>query len=401
MPITNHDTLNQTQLEIAQRISNAARDGDSAAFENGLQDLFMNIHDEILNSAAALTSVTDAAVLAQRGVRQLTSEETNFYNNLITHFRDALKNGTNTLMALTGTDKTFPETVVSAVMEDMRQNHPLLDAIDVVNTTALTRWIINVDEGKTAAKWGTITDEITQEIASGFAEINLGQYKLSAFMPISNGILDLGPAWLDNYIRTCLSEALALGYETAVVTGTGKDQPIGMDRSVADNVEVQGGVYPQKDKVAVADFTPANYGALIQDLAKTQKGKPRVVSGLILVVSPFDYWKVIMPATTVMTPNGAYVNDVLPFPTRIIQSVAVPQGEAILGMGKRYWLGVAARRGIQFSDEYKFLEDTRYYKIVAYGDGRPKDNNAFLRLDISKLTPTYLTVKNIPEASGE
>ena len=108
-----------------------------------------------------------------------------------------------------------------------------------------------------------------------------------------------------------------------------------------------------------------------------------------------------MPATTIMTPNGGFVNDVLPYPTRIIQSVAVPQGEAILGMGKRYWLGVAARRGIQFSDEYKFLEETRYYKIVGYGDGRPKDNNSFLRLDISKLTPTYLTVKNIPEASGE
>ena len=401
MPITNHDILNQAQLEIAQRISNAAQSGNTEEFEQGLHDLFANIHDEIMNSADSLRGVADAAVLAQRGVSQLTSEETRFYNNLISAFRAANEKGTNPLMALTGTDKTFPETVVTAVMEDMKRTHPLLDAIDTVNTTALTRWVINVDEGKTAAKWGGITEAVTQEIASGFAEINLGQYKLSAFMPISNGILDLGPNWLDAYIRTCLSEALALGYETAVVTGTGKDMPIGMDRSVADDVEVQGGVYPQKDKVAVADFTPANYGALIQDLAKTQKGKPRAVSGLILVVSPFDYWKIIMPATTIMTPNGGFVNDVLPYPTRIIQSVAVPQGEAILGMGKRYWLGVAARRGIQFSDEYKFLEETRYYKIVGYGDGRPKDNNSFLRLDISKLTPTYLTVKNIPEASGE
>ncbi len=399
--MNNHDTLNQSQLEIAQRISNAARNGDTEAFENGLHDLFANIHDEIMDSARSLQGVTDAAVLAQRGIRQLTSEETRFYNNLITAFRDAAKNGTNPLMALTGTDKTFPETVVTAIMEDMKRNHPLLDAIDTVNTTALTRWVINVDEGKTAAKWGAITEAVTEEITSGFAEINLGQYKLSAFMPISNGILDLGPNWLDNYIRTCLSEALALGYETAVVTGTGKDQPIGMDRSVADDVEVQGGVYPQKDKVAVADLTPANYGALIQDLAKTQKGKPRVVGDLILVVSPFDYWKIIMPATTILTPNAGYVNNVLPYPTRIIQSVAIPQGEAILGIGKRYWLGVAARRGIQFSDEYKFLEETRYYKIVGYGDGRPKDNNSFLRLDISKLAPTYLTVKNISETSGE
>ena len=397
----NKDNLNTTQLEIAQRISNAAKEGDSEAFEAGLHDLFLNIQNDILAQAASVRGIADTAILAQRGVRQLTSDETKFYNAIIDAMKSAVANGGNAMMALTGVDKTFPETIVNAVMEDMKQNHPLLDAIDTVNTTGLTRWIINVDEGKTAATWGQVTDAVTQEITSGFAEIDLGQNKLTAFMPISNGLLDLGPAWLDSYIRTCLSEALALGYEQAIVTGTGKNQPIGMDRSVADDVEVQGGIYPQKETVSVVDFTPANYGALVQKLAQTQKGKPRAVRGLILVVNPADYWKTGMPATTVMTPNGAYVNDVLPVPTQIIQSVAVTAGEAILGMGKRYWLGVAGNRGIQFSDEYKFLEDQRYYKIVAYGNGRPKDNNAFLRLDISKLEPTYLTVKSVAASSGE
>ena len=214
-------------------------------------------------------------------------------------------------------------------------------------------------------------------------------------MPISIGLIDLGPAWLDSYIRTCLSEALAIGYENGVVTGTGNNMPIGMDRSVADDVTVTGGVYPQKEATAVTDFTPASYGALVQKLAKTQTGKPRAVTGLILVVNPADYYKTVMPATTLLTPQGQYVNNVLPYPTEIIQSVAVKEGEAILGMGKRYFLGVAGNRGIQFSDEYKFIDDDRYYKIVAYGNGRPKDNNAFLRLDISKLEPTYLTVKQV------
>lgn len=97
------------------------------------------------------------------------------------------------------------------------------------------------------------------------------------------------------------------------------------------------------------------------------------------------------------------MNDVLPVPTKIIQSVAVTAGEAILGMGKRYFIGVGGKRGIQFSDDYKFLEDKRYYKIVAYANGRPKDNNAFLRLDISKLEPTYLevNVKDVVKAEVE
>jgi hypothetical protein len=64
-------------------------------------------------------------------------------------------------------------------------------------------------------------------------------------------------------------------------------------------------------------------------------------------------------------------------------------------MGKRYFLGVGGKRGIQFSDDYKFLEDKRYYKIVAYANGRAKDNNSFLRLDISglkRLIPEVITV---------
>lgn len=386
----NKDALNAAQIEITQRISNAAKEGDTEAFEAGLQDLFTNIQDSILDQAESIRGSADSVVLAQRGIRQLTSEETKFYQNFI----DAAKaagNGKAT-MALTDADVTFPITVVSAVMDDMAQNHPLLAAIDTVNTTGLTKILINTDAGQ-AATWGAITGAITEEIASGFAEIDLSQNKLSAFMPVSEAMLDLGPVWLDSYIRTCLSEALALGYENAVVTGTGKDMPIGMDRSVADDVSVTSGVYPQKDAVAVTDFGRSSYGALVAKLAKTQKGKPRAVTGLILVVNPEDYFSVVMPATTAFTPDGHYVNDVLPVPTQIIQSVAVKKGEAILGMGKRYFLGVAGSKGVQFSDEYKWIEDQRYYKITAYANGRPKDNNAFLRLDISKLEPLYLEVK--------
>lgn len=377
----NKDFMNQTQLEIAQRISNAATEGNAEEFEAGLQEMFQNIEENIIAQAAEMRGEADAAALAQRGVRVLTSQETEFYNNLI----EAMNaNNGNIKMALTDVDKTFPLTIITQVMEDMQQNHPLLAAVDTVNATGLMRFLMNTDAGDNAA-WGALEAAITEEIVSGFKSIDLGQFKLSAFMPISQDMLALGASWLDSYVRTCLSEALAIGYEQAIVTGTGKDMPIGMDRQVQDNVSVTGGVYPQKDKISVTDFKPATYGSLISKLAQNQNGKPRAVTGLILVVNPTDYYKLVMPATTVMVPSGGYVNDVLPVPTQVIQSVAVTSGEAILGMGKRYFLGVGGKRGIQFSDDYKFIEDNRYYKIVAYGNGRPKDNNSFLRLDISGL----------------
>ena len=390
--MTNKDVRALAQAEIAQKISNAAKEGNQEAFEDGMRELFEFFHGEIIASAAEIQGNADAAALAQRGVRTLTSEETKFYSELI----DAMKAAgrSNPMMSLTDTDKTLPLTIITQVMEDMKQSHPLLDAIDTVNATGLMKFLLNTDAGDNAT-WGALESAITKEITSGFKEIDLGQNKLSAWMPISIDMLELGPNWLDSYIRICLSEALAIGFENGIVTGTGKDMPIGMDRSVADDVTVTAGVYPQKTAIQVTDFGRASYGGLVARLAKTQYNKPRVVRDLILVVNPFDYYSVIMPATTLMTPDGKYVNDVLPVPTRIIQSVAVTQGEAILGMGKKYFLGVGGKRGIQFSDDYKFLEDQRYYKIVAYANGRPKDDNAFLRLDISNLEPVYLEVKQV------
>ncbi|MPQ45377.1 phage major capsid protein, partial [Clostridium tarantellae] len=40
---------------------------------------------------------------------------------------------------------------------------------------------------------------------------------------------------------------------------------------------------------------------------------------------------------------------------------------------------------IEYSDEYKFLEDERTYLVKQYATGKPKDNDSFLIFDITKL----------------
>lgn len=267
----NKDALNNTQLEIAQRISNAAKEGNTEEFENGLHDLFKNFHDEIVAQAAAMQGSADAAVMAQRGVRQLTGEEKEFYNTLIGAMKAS--GDSNPMMALAGTDKTFPITIITEVMEDMKQAHPLLEEVDTVSATGLMKFLINTDTGDNAT-WDALETAISKEVASAFKEIDLGQFKLSAWIPISIDMLELGASWLDSYIRVCLSEALAIGFENGIVTGTGKNMPIGMDRSVADDVTVTAGVYPQKEAVAVTDFGRATYGNLVSRLAKHRMGNP-------------------------------------------------------------------------------------------------------------------------------
>lgn len=384
---------NDARNEIITNIANAAREGNQEEFENGMQRLFENIQDSVLAQAAELRNATDAAILAQRGVRQLTDKEMKFYTNFIEKAKGSTS--VKALNALTGVEKVFPETVVSSVLDDIKTDHPLLAAIDTMNVTGLTKFFVNTDAGSQAT-WSKITEKIVTELTSGFKEIDLTAAKLSAFIPISQDILALGPVWLDSYIRACLTEALALGLEAGVVSGNGLNAPIGMVKSVADNVTISAtNGYPDKTAIAVTDFAPATYGNLVSKLAVNRNGKARVVNGLIMVVNPIDYYKIVMPATTVMNAAGQYVSNVLPAPTQIIQSAVLATGKSVLGIGKNYFLGVAGNRGIEFSDEYKFLEDDRYYKTVTYGNGMPKDDNSFLYLDISKVAPAYIPVKQV------
>jgi len=373
-------------------ISQAVKDSDSEALEKALAEWQEFGHEIVMNEAKGLMSSMDNSILAARGVHPLTSAETEYYEAVIA----AMRSG-NPKAAITDVDKAFPETVIDEVMNDMIQAHPLLGMIDFVNTTALTKWVVNT-KGVQTAVWGPLGSKITKELEGSIDVVTLGQYKLSAFFQIEKDMLDLGPAWVDRYIRAILTDALAVGLEAGIVSGKGKNEPVGMDRDLAGGTDAQG-EYSAKDALSIIDFSPASYGDLVSRLAKIEYGEGeepryRTVDGLIMVVNPQDYFKLVLPATTVQTPDGRYVNDVLPFPTKIVQSNAITSGTAVLGIGKRYFMGAGTGKNgkIEYSDEFAFLDDLRTYKIKLHATGKPKDNNAFLLLDISGLSPLYWTI---------
>ena len=261
------------------------------------------------------------------------------------------------------------------------------------------------ENGEQKAQWGKLCDDVVKELLAGFTNVDMTLLKLSAFIPVCKAMLDLGPVWLDDFIRQVLYEALANGLEYGIVTGNGNDQPIGMDRQVGEGVTVTGGVYPEKAAVTVNDFTPYTVGRLLSLLAVDPAGKTRTLRDIILVVNPQDYYQKVMPATTVMAPDGTYRNDVLPYPMTVIQSIALPRGKAILGIAYKYFAGAGMSKDgrIEYSDHYQFLEDDRVYMIKLYANGFPMDNNAFLVLDISSLRPATLpvTTYNAPAASND
>lgn len=389
--------MNTDRVKLQEGLIAAMRAQDEEKFKSSLTGLFEIIQKETLEKAKESAGISDQQILASRGVRQLTSAEKKYYERLAKEFRKEPK-----LQELTNADLIMPETVIDAVFDDLQTNHPLLNHISFTNTRGAIKFLLS-ENGFQKAVWGKLCATISQEIDSEFTVIDMTLMKLTAYIPVCIEMLELGPEWLDSYVRQCLYEALANGLEDGIInnlnTTTG---PVGM---IADMTTGSGGVgqatYTAKTATPITDLQPVTLGAQLAKLAVDAAGKTRVIRDVILIVNPVDYLTKIFPATTVMGGDGTYRNDVLPYPMTVIQSAAVASGKAVLGLGYKYFMGIgmSSKAGrIEQSDEYKWLEELRMYKIKLYANGMPMDNNAFLYLDISNLKPASVrvTVDNDP-----
>lgn len=384
------DLINKAREQFSADFMQSVKDGDEAKMADAIAEFSQQLQDAMMQEANDASA--DNAALAARGVRVLTSKEKKYYEALI----KAMESGSNIHQAITNLDVAMPDTVIDAVLDDIQSEFPLLDAIDFRNTTAITKWFYN-KQGVQQAAWGALDTAITKELSGSIGDMNLTQCKLTAYMVISKDFLKLGPAWLDRYVRAILSEANGLALEMAVVDGDGQNSPIGMSRDLSKgNTNAGVTTYSRKTATKVTVLDPATYGGILAKLTKTPSGRQRKVREVIMVVNPEDYLTKVMPATTIMTPQGSYVSDVLPFPTRVIQSVGVEAGHAVVGLAKRYFLGLGTSKSglIDYSDHVQFLEDNRVYTSHLYGNGMPLDNAAFEYLDISGLKPPVMKVQN-------
>ena len=390
MAMKNLDVLNQEKAKIVQKMNESITKNDPEAFQAAFVELCEKIQESVLEQAKEMIGETDRRILESRGVRQLTSKETEYYQKMIEAMR-----ANNPKQALENIDVVMPETIIDRVFDDLKTNHPLLSKIQFTSVTGLTRIMMNTN-GYQKAAWGKLCSKIIEELTSGFKEVDVTLDKLSAFLPVCKAMLDLGPAWLDNYVRQVLYEALSNGLEDGVINGTGLDMPIGMMKQVGDSVTVTGGKYPDKTPIKITKLDNIQLGKVASILCQNEKGQTRVINGLIMVVNPMDYYARVLAASQYMIPGGGYAS-ALPFPIDIIQSSAVPMGKAVFGMARLYFLGSGIENNgrIMYSDDYHFLEDERVYLIKMYAHGFAVDNNAFVVLDISNLQPAYYKVETV------
>ena len=77
--ISNPDLDDNKKEEMMQDINNALKQGDEKMFAQAFSDFADNLQQSIIGEAENVIQSVDTNVLVGRGVRQLTSKESNFY----------------------------------------------------------------------------------------------------------------------------------------------------------------------------------------------------------------------------------------------------------------------------------------------------------------------------------
>lgn len=337
---------------------------------NELQDaLVEDLTEKILTQVR--NENMDSQILAARGQNVLTSEERRFFNEVIASggFTD---------------DSILPVTTQERVFEDLVAAHPLLEAIGLQDLGAVTRFIYSDPEK--AYAWGNLFGEIKGQVSTAFREEQIGQLKLTAFAVIPKDMLELGPEWVERYVRTLLVESYSVGLEYGLVNGRGpaQNEPIGLMKDVAEN-----GAVTDKTSSGVLTFAPSQFGEVvagelhdvIKALSTDAKGKARKVLGKVhMVVNPVDAISVQF-RNTVQTANGQWVT-ALPYNIKLVESEEVPEKKALFFVKGEYIAALAGGYKINRFDQTLAIEDAMLYTIKQFANGKPKDNKAALVYDL-------------------
>ncbi|WP_226677207.1 phage major capsid protein [Mesobacillus jeotgali] len=368
--LENFETKKQAYMNLV-KAENTSVEDLSTAFDEMFTALQTDLSEKI--TAEARNEVHDAQILAARGQNVLTSTERKFFNEVIASGGFA-------------EDTILPITTQERVFEDLVTEHPLLEAIGLQDLGAVTRYIYS--DATKAYAWGALFGDIKGQISAAFREEQIGQLKLTAFAVIPKDMLELGPEWVERYVRTVLVESYSVGLEYGLVNGRGpaQNEPIGLMK----NVDPATGAVTDKTSSGTLTFAPSErgetvakeLGGVVIALSKDAKDKARKVANkIVMVVNPVDAIKVQL-GNTIQTANGQWVMT-LPYNITPTESEEVPEGKAMFFVKGAYLAAIAGGYKINKFDETLAIEDARLYTMKQFANGKPKDNKTALVYDLA------------------
>ncbi|MCU5508097.1 phage major capsid protein [Bacillus cereus] len=374
------NNFEEKKLAFAKATQEGTAEEQSVALNSMIEALATDVRTDILNQVNE--SMVDRSIMQSRGANVLTSEEMKFFNTVVEEggFKST---------------ETLPKTTQERIFDDLVEDHPFLQHIGLENLGAVTEFIYGDPEG--AAVWGPLFDGIKGQLNATFRKDSISQLKLTAFIPLANDMLKLGPVWVERYVRTMITEAMKVGLERGFVAGTGKNEPIGLLKDPSGSVV--NGVYPDKKPVGTLTFEPGRktineLKGVVKLLAKklnadgSDADRPKNIAGkVVMVTNPFDTFD-IQANATIQNAAGVYVTS-LPFNPILTESVFVPQGKVLFFVKGQYVAAMGGTEPIKKYEETLALEDATVYIAKQYATGKPKDKytSQVYTLKLEEVTP--------------
>lgn len=336
-----------------------------AYFESLQKEVTNAVHKEVQNE------MHDRSILQSRGQNVLTSEETKFFAAVVEDggFTD---------------DAILPVTTQERVFEDLKTEHPLLEAIGLKNLGAVTRYITS-DPTKAYA-WGPLFGAIKGQVNAAFSEETVTTLKLTSFAVVPSDMLELGPVWIERFTRTLIVESMSMGLEYGFMNGKGpaSNEPIGLLKDVSEV-----GAVTDKVSTGTLTFEPSDKGTIVtgelygvvKALSTDSKDKQRKVANrLLMIVNPIDSIAV-QARNTIQTDNGNWVTS-LPYNIKVVESEEMTVGKALFLVQGEYIAHIAGGMQLKKFDQTLAIEDAILYTAKQFANGKPKDNKAALLYDL-------------------
>lgn len=204
---------------------------------------------------------------------------------------------------------------------------------------------------------------------------------MTAFVVLPKDLEKFGPAWIESYVRTQITETFAVALENGFINGVGpiKDQPIGLIRDLEASVNPTTG---HAKKAVAGTLTFADSKTTVKELSqvmeylstKSNDKSVKIEGKVVLVVNPTDAWAV-KAQYTFLNANGTYVT-ALPFNLRIVESEFAEAKELIAFVNNRYDAYTAGGVQINKYDQTLALEDCNLYTAKQFAFGKAEDNKA-------------------------
>ena len=241
------------------------------------------------------------------------------------------------------------------------------------------------------------------EVDLGFNQIEVGCYKVGAYMAICNATLEDSDISLANEIVTALGASVAKAIDKAILFGTGIKMPLGIVTRLAQTSQPADwsplapawtDLHTSNIQVIDADSSSgaAFFTALIEKLAIAKPKDAGNSEGPVWIMNRKTHLH-IMAKALAFNSNAALVASTTLMPiiggTVIeFEDEEIADNEIIGGFFANYLM--AERAGLRFasSDIPFFLQDQTVFKVTARYDGKPIFGEAFVVVNFANTGAT-------------